>query len=161
MNRQEQKQGFTHEEDFRGDASEMKDSPFLASEDILALNVPGQEPGTVITEILNVTVAKNVTFEKGLKKDKVFLLHVKNRANKKLVINATNRKIMVNAWGSKAGNWIGKKVKLYVDPNVKFQGKKVKGIRLQPMDSPDPDPVADEPAGEDPLNDESFIPEQE
>lgn len=133
--------GWDSKHPYRGSAGGMKDSPYLASDDILDLRIPGQDPGTVITSIVDIFQATNLTFEGGRKKDKGWLLWVKNKDNKMLVLNATNRKILAKAYGSSDVTWwIGKRVKLWVDPNVKLAGELVNGIRITPIDPPSTPP---------------------
>lgn len=40
------------------------------------------------------------------------------------------RRVLIQAWGTKAGEWAGRKLTLYGDPDVKFGGQKVGGIRI-------------------------------
>ncbi|MFW6024063.1 MAG: hypothetical protein ACOC8P_00410 [Dichotomicrobium sp.] len=40
------------------------------------------------------------------------------------------RRVLIAAWGSQAEQWIGRSMRLYADPEVKFGGKKVGGIRI-------------------------------
>lgn len=51
----------------------------------------------------------------------------------------TMRKVMIFAWGVDGMQWIGKSMTLYCDPNVKFGGDKVGGIRISHLsDIPKP-----------------------
>lgn len=45
----------------------------------------------------------------------------------------TMRKVMVNLWSDRASTWIGKRLTLYADPNVKWGGVAVGGIRISHM----------------------------
>lgn len=45
----------------------------------------------------------------------------------------TVRRILVAAWGANAANWIGQSMVLYRDPNVKWGGENVGGIRIRAM----------------------------
>lgn len=40
------------------------------------------------------------------------------------------RRVLIQAWGTKAGEWAGRQLRLYGDPEVKFGGQKVGGIRI-------------------------------
>lgn len=42
----------------------------------------------------------------------------------------TCRKILIFAWGDDGSEWIGKRMTLYYDPDIKFGGVKVGGIRI-------------------------------
>lgn len=50
--------------------------------------------------------------------------------SKSLVANKTNTNMIVGLFGSEDNHAIGKKIGLYVDPDVKNKGKTVKGLRL-------------------------------
>ena len=43
------------------------------------------------------------------------------------------RRVMIAAWGDDGRTWVGKSMKLYCDPTVKFGGVKVGGIRISHM----------------------------
>lgn len=43
------------------------------------------------------------------------------------------RRVLIAAWGSNAEKWIGRSMRLYADPEVKFGGQKVGGIRISHM----------------------------
>ncbi len=42
----------------------------------------------------------------------------------------TMRRVLISAWGSDGKEWIGKSMKLYCDPTVKFGGVALGGIRI-------------------------------
>ena len=52
---------------------------------------------------------------------------------KALVLNTTSIRTLEKAYGSDTDDWIGKRVTLYVDPNVSFRGQVVGGLRLRPV----------------------------
>ena len=52
---------------------------------------------------------------------------------KGLVLNVTSIRVLDKAFGNDTDGWIGKKVVLYVDPNVAFKGQVVGGLRLRPQ----------------------------
>lgn len=62
--------------------------------------------------------------------------------DKGLVINVTNGEILDDLFGEIEA-WPGQKVQLYVDPTVKYAGKKVGGIRVRAV--PEEQPAADAP----------------
>ena len=43
------------------------------------------------------------------------------------------RRVLVKVWGDSPKKWIGQQMRLYCDPNVKFGGMKVGGIRISHM----------------------------
>jgi hypothetical protein len=59
-----------------------------------------------------------------------------NEADKKLTLNVTNTNALIAMYGKENIDtaWIGKTVILFVDPNVKYGGKMVKGLRIRIMD---------------------------
>jgi hypothetical protein len=91
-------------EEFEGFTSEMRESPWLASEDILGFS---ELPVT----IESVHKHKDVAFDQGRKKDVVYAIKFAG-TTKQLVLNAT-------------------KVALFVDTKVKMAGKFVNGIRIK------------------------------
>jgi hypothetical protein len=42
-------------------------------------------------------------------------------------------RVLSEAWGDEADNWVGKSVKLYGDPTVKWAGKEVGGLRIRAL----------------------------
>lgn len=40
------------------------------------------------------------------------------------------RRVLIHAWGPNGNDWIGRSMRLYCDPEVKFGGSKVGGIRV-------------------------------
>lgn len=50
-----------------------------------------------------------------------------------LVLNQTNWGSIEAIHGVESDMWIGKRITLYVDPNVMFGGKRVPAIRVRPM----------------------------
>ncbi len=92
-----------------------------------------------------------------------------SESDKPLVLNSTNIQLCQRVFGSDdTDDWIGKKIVLYTDPNVSFQGKVVGGIRVRapkikaavaapkpmpkakPMPQPEPEPSnSGEPVDED------------
>lgn len=52
--------------------------------------------------------------------------------SKGMVLNTTTIRVLEQAFGDDSDHWVGKNVKVYVDPNVSFQGRVVGGLRLRP-----------------------------
>lgn len=64
--------------------------------------------------------------------------------DKAMVLNVTTIRVLEGAFGDESDDWVGKKVMVYVDPNVSFQGRVVGGLRLRPpkkQAAPAPAPV--------------------
>jgi len=55
-----------------------------------------------------------------------------NQHSKGMVLNITSIRVLEGAFGDDSDDWTGKKVMVYVDPNVSFQGRVVGGLRLRP-----------------------------
>jgi hypothetical protein len=113
----------TKSEPFEGRSADMKkDSPWLASEDLLGLEVEVQ--------IEKVFRHQDVEFDQGRKEKVIYSIAFVGK-KKQLVLNSTNRKTLVGKFGANVKDWTGKKVVLFVDPNVKMMGKTVNGIRIK------------------------------
>ena len=109
--------------EFKGHAGEMRDSPWLASEDIKHL-------GDVDVEIEAVNKDTDVKFDEGRGKDVAFSLKFKGKG-RRLVINATNRKMLTAMYGTDTQEWVGKTITLYVQSGIRV-GKDTKdGIRIR------------------------------
>lgn len=96
--------------------SEMIQSKFLRKEDF--------DEDAIVT-------IKNVSLEEmpgG--SDTKWVVHF-NELPKGLVLNVTAIRVLEAAFGDDSDGWIGKRIKVYVDPNVSFQGKIVGGLRIQ------------------------------
>jgi hypothetical protein len=72
--------------------------------------------------------------------------------DKPMVLNATNKNTLVDGLGRTPAKWIGASVGIYVDPNVTYAGKRVKGLRLRLLEAfaskPTPKPAAKPAAAE-------------
>ena len=108
---------------FEGRSSEMKESPWLASEDLM-------DAGDVKVKIVACHRYKDVEFDKGRKEPTVYTLQFEGK-QKQLVLNNTNRKTLVAKFGTNVKEWTDKEVVLFVDKNVRFAGKRVCGIRIK------------------------------
>lgn len=114
----------TKSEPFEGHSSEMKkDSPWLASEDLLG-------KGDVTVTIAACHRHRDVEFDEGRKEKEVYSLQFAG-GKKQLVLNSTNRKTLVAKFGPNVKDWQGKKVTLWVDQNVRMMGKTVCGVRIK------------------------------
>lgn len=50
---------------------------------------------------------------------------------KGMVLNVTSIRVLESAFGDDTDPWLGKRVLLYVDPSVSFQGRVVGGLRIR------------------------------
>ena len=107
---------------YRGPAGAFRDSVWLTADDL-----PEKE---VTFEIVDVMMRKDVTFQAGRVKPQVGTLKFKGMS-RELGLNATNNNTMMKLYGRDTGGWIGKRVTLYVDPNVSMAGKIMRGVRIR------------------------------
>ena len=62
--------------------------------------------------------------------DQPVSIHYENDQGRPFKPCKTMRKILIFAWGDDGSEWIGKRMTLYCDPDIKFGGVKVGGIRI-------------------------------
>lgn len=98
-------------------------SKFLKSEDVEAA-------GGEIT--LTISKVERKEYEDEGKKEVKGVLSFSDD-ERQLSLNVTNTNVLVAMYGGQDidKTWIGKKVTLYVDPNVKYGTKIVKGLRIR------------------------------
>ncbi|CFR14702.1 hypothetical protein [Yersinia frederiksenii] len=103
------------------------DSPYLSSADIV-------EP-TVLT-IARVTLESDKSKKTKDRFNTAYFQEGEIRKGEKLkpmILNATNSKMMKTITGSPfIDDWIGAKVTVYVEPNVRFGKESVEGLRICP-----------------------------
>ena len=114
--------------------SEMRESNFLKKEDV----------GRGVLATISGCVQKNVAKEGASPEHKWCLTF--NELEKPMVLNATNVQLCEAILGSDdTDHWIGKRIVLYTDPNVSYQGKLIGGIRVRaPKATAPPPPVVTE-----------------
>ena len=115
-------------EAFEGMASQMRDSPWLASEDI------EDAGGKISVTIIACYKHEDVEFDAGRKRPVVYTLAFKG-ADKQLALNATNRKALASLFGRDVKKWQGKKVELFVQDGIRLGPKTVKGARIRGADA--------------------------
>lgn len=115
--------------------SEMRESKFLKQSDIgqgALMTVSGCERHNVAKEGAEPEFKWCLTFEEN---------------DKPLVLNSTNIQLCERVFSTDdTDGWVGKKLVLYVDPNVSYGGKVVGGIRVRapkkaavkPVPAPEP-----------------------
>ena len=100
--------------------SEMRESKFLKQGDVGAgalMTVESCEQHNVAKEGVEPEMKWCLTFEES---------------DKPLVLNSTNIQLCERIFGSDDTDvWVGKKIVLYTDPNISFQGKITGGIRAR------------------------------
>lgn len=118
---------------FTGPASQMRESPWLASEDIASL---GGAKDLVIKQVWS---RMGVQFAGGRTKDG-FSVEFEG-VKRQLFLNATNRKTLARLFGLNTSEWSGQRVCLFVADNTGKIGER-KCIRLRAA-SPPPKPAND------------------
>ncbi len=121
--------------------SEMRESKFLKQTDV------GRGVLATVAGCVQMNVAKE-----GADPEMKWCLTFQD-LDKPLVLNSTNIQLCEKVFGSDDTDfWHGKRLVLYTDPNVSFQGKLVGGIRVRapkptapaPLPVPVPVPVSDQ-----------------
>lgn len=116
---------------------------YLKAEDI------GQSCPVVTIESCNIE-------EIGEEKDRKPVLHFVGK-DKAMACNLTNAQAIEAIVGTDDMDaWVGHQVQLYVDPNVMYGGKKVKGLRVRAPQRPVPQKVQAPPPKPQPLPDDEF-----
>ena len=75
----------------------------------------------------------DVNYGMDEKQNPIFVLHYENEAGRPFKPCKTCRKVLIFAWGEDGRKWVGKSMTLFNDPNVKFGGMSVGGIRISHM----------------------------
>ena len=70
---------------------------------------------------------------RGQSDDQPVIVHYQGDEGRPYKPCKTMRKVMIFAWGDDGHAWIGRSMTLYNDPEVKFGGVKVGGIRISHM----------------------------
>jgi len=117
----EKKETITTE--FEGRSSEMRESPWMASEDIL-------DVGDVRVTIEKVERHTNVTFDRGRSKPVVFSLSFVGK-KRKLIICGETREKLKELFGRDVRKWKGQDVMLYIKPGIKVDKQIKNGIRVK------------------------------
>lgn len=100
--------------------SEMRESKFLKKEDV----------GRAALGTIESCVQMNVAMEGAGQELKWCLTFAE--MEKPLVLNSTNIQLCAQICGSEdTDHWVGKRIVLYTDPNVSYQGKLIGGIRVR------------------------------
>lgn len=118
--------------------SDMRESKFLKQTDV------GRGALGTVEKVVQMNVAKE-----GADPEMKWCLTF-HEIEKPLVLNSTNIQLCEKIFGSDdTDDWKGKRIVLYTDPNVSFQGKLVGGIRVRaPKPSAPPPPPPPPPAPE-------------
>jgi hypothetical protein len=114
--------------------SEMRESKFLKKEDV------GRGALGTIASVTRMNVAKE-----GADPELKWCLTFQE-IEKPLVLNATNIQLCEKIFeADDTDQWIGKRLVLYTDANVSYQGKLIGGIRVRAPKASAPPPTAPPP----------------
>lgn len=126
---------------YRGPAGLLKDSAWLSAE-----TLPTDRD--TILQIEAVVRRAEVKFKSETKKGYGSLKFTGR--DRQLGLNATNIRVLCALFGSNTGDWFGKWVALYVDPNVNAFGQIVSAVRIRakkvdpPSKNAQPEPERDD-----------------
>lgn len=81
-------------------------------------------------QLLSSDMTITVTDVRMGSEDQPVILHYTNDEGRPYKPCKTMRKLLIFAWGEDGRNWVGKSMTLYNDPEVRFGGMKVGGIRI-------------------------------
>ena len=116
--------------------NEFKESKYVKKEDV--------GDGIIVT--IDTSGVENVGLESN--PENKLVLHFQEDI-KPLVMNWTNLQLCAQATGSdNTDDWEGKKIVLYNDPNISFQGKLTGGVRIKPAKQSAPKPAPSRVTGE-------------
>ncbi len=120
--------------------SEMLERKFLKKEDV------GSGMLLTVSGVVQENVAKS-----GAEPEMKWCLTFRE-VDKPFVLNSTNIQLCQQAFGSDdTDHWLNKRIVLYTDPNVSFQGKVMGGVRVRKPKPTAPAPTP--PATTEPLDD--------
>ena len=82
-------------------------------------------------DLINTTKIIRITgVKRGTSKDQPISIEYDNMQGRPFKPCKSMRRVLIAAYGEDGREWIGKSMKLYADPDVKFGGVKVGGIRI-------------------------------
>lgn len=112
--------------EFHGTVSQMRVSPWLASEDLLGL-------GEIQVTVEGVFIHEDVKMDGGRSEPMLYAVKFAGK-EKQMILNATNRKALSTAFGAKVNNWTGKTVYLRAQDGIRKPGTKNEkcfGLRIR------------------------------
>jgi len=82
-------------------------------------------------DLINTTKIIRITgVKRGTSKDQPISIEYDNMQGRPFKPCKSMRRVLIAAYGEDGRQWVGKSIKLYADPDVKFGGVKVGGIRI-------------------------------
>ena len=104
------------------DISNLSDTIVPKSDQLNADQLLGGSMTITVTEV-----------RRGQSDDQPVIVHYEGDEGRPYKPCKTMRKVMIFAWGDDGHAWVGRSMTLYNDPEVKFGGVKVGGIRISHM----------------------------
>jgi hypothetical protein len=82
-------------------------------------------------DVASTTRTGNITaVSRGDSPDQPVVIHYEGEDGRPYKPCKSMRRVLIHAWGDNGHDWVGKRMTLYGDPEVKFGGVKVGGIRI-------------------------------
>lgn len=81
-------------------------------------------------DLIGTTLTINITAVKHCGGDQPIAIHFEGDNGKPYKPCKSMRRVLIHAWGNEGRDYVGKSATLYLDPEVKFGGIKVGGIRI-------------------------------
>lgn len=81
-------------------------------------------------QLIGTTMTVTVTNVKRTSDEQPVVIHYQNDNGRPYKPCKTMRKLLIAAWGEDGTQWVGRSMTLFCDPDVKFGGEKVGGIRI-------------------------------
>lgn len=125
-------------EQFNGSAAQMRDSPWMATEDIIGAG------GSIELTIDQVIKYHNVEFQGGRKKPVVYAIRF-DKAKREQIVNATRKRALIDLFGPKVADWHGKRVCVYAGTQ-QMAGKTVPAMFIRA--------ASEQPATNQPMTDD-------
>lgn len=104
------------------DISNLRDTIIPKSDQLNAEQLLGREITVTITGVA-----------RGASEEQPVTLHYAGDEGRPYKPCKSMRKVLIFAWGDDGHEWVGKSMTLYNDPDVKFGGVKVGGIRIRSL----------------------------
>ena len=112
-------------ETYEGPASKFDDSRFINASTLAGLG----ELTLTIDDV--VSLKAGFKFQNGRSLDSDTLCLRFTNSPKVLKLNKTNLRVCMKILGNDCSEWVGRKVKAFTDPTVKFGGREVGGVVIK------------------------------
>ena len=82
------------------------------------------------TDGLNVVISDVTKESVGEMLETKFCIHFQD-GTKPMLLNKTNTSVLITLFGRNSGGWIGKRINVYNDPLVQYQGRLTGGLKIR------------------------------